>query len=77
LALLNNRFLIRQSQRTAQRLEQTEPDLRARINQLFLLAYSRPVTEEEWMSLEVYVGKHGLANTCRMIMNSNEFLFVE
>src|SRR5262249_34578043 len=76
LALLNNPFVIRQCEHFARRLEASAPDLGGRITTAFELAYSRRPTAEEVALLADYARRHGLANLCRLIVNSNEFLFV-
>jgi hypothetical protein len=43
----------------------------------FLLALAREPTEEERRALAAYAEKHGLENACRVILNSNEFVFVD
>ena len=40
------------------------------------LILCRPPTEAESRDLSEYAKKHGLANVCRLLLNSNEFLFV-
>ena len=40
------------------------------------LAYGRPAAADEVELLSAYAGRHGLANLCRLIFNSNEFLYV-
>jgi hypothetical protein len=40
------------------------------------LALGRPPTEEELKDFTAYAQRHGLANLCRLIFNSNEFMFV-
>jgi hypothetical protein len=69
LALLNNRFLVRQSEHMAANLKT--------VDALFLSAYGRPPTVEEKESVSAYANEHGLANACRVIINSSEFLFVK
>jgi hypothetical protein len=39
-------------------------------------AWGRPLTDTEQQEWAQYAQKHGLANACRLIFNSNEFLFV-
>ncbi|MFN8942136.1 MAG: hypothetical protein ACK5ZJ_20620, partial [Acidobacteriota bacterium] len=41
------------------------------------LAYGREMRGEERAPLEEYARKHGMANLCRLILNSNEFLFLD
>ncbi|MBC7852569.1 MAG: hypothetical protein IAF94_03950, partial [Pirellulaceae bacterium] len=43
---------------------------------LFELVLLRPPRESEATALRAYLEKHGLANTCRLLLNSNEFMFV-
>ncbi|MFT7515945.1 MAG: hypothetical protein ACI9QL_005181, partial [Candidatus Omnitrophota bacterium] len=42
----------------------------------FLLAYCREPRRSETQSLMSYAKQHGLANACRVIINSSEHLFV-
>jgi len=76
LAMLNNRFLVRQSEHIATNLKTSHPDLSAQINELFLRAYGRPASPAETEQIANYTTEHGLANACRIILNSSEFLFV-
>ncbi len=43
---------------------------------LYLLTLGRPPTKDEVAALAAYAAKHGLANTCRVLLNSNGFIFV-
>jgi hypothetical protein len=76
LAMLNNRFLVRQSEHIATNLKTSHRDLSAQINELFLRAYGRPASPAETEQIANYTTEHGLANACRIILNSSEFLFV-
>ncbi|HZV07178.1 MAG TPA: PSD1 and planctomycete cytochrome C domain-containing protein [Gemmataceae bacterium] len=76
LAMLNDRFMVRQSEHFAARVNQAGPDLGKQIERAYLLALSRLPTAEETTRLAVYANKHGMANVCRLIFNSNEFMFV-
>jgi hypothetical protein len=40
------------------------------------LALNREPTEREATLLETYATRHGLANACRVLLNSNEFAFI-
>jgi hypothetical protein len=77
LAMLNNRFLIRQGEHLAADLRASHPALHAQIEDLFLRAYSRRPEREESAQVAAYARAHGLANACRVILNSSEFLYVE
>ena len=76
LSMLNNAFLVRHSEHLAARLEQMSADPRDQINHLYELTLCRPATEKEQAALAAYAAKHGLANACRLVLNSNEFMFV-
>lgn len=78
LALLNNSFVLRMADATAKRLEVEEPaSSAAQIDRLFQLAYGRHVLDAETPSLVEFAEKHGLSALCRVVFNSNEFVYVE
>ena len=77
LAMLNNRFLVRQSEHIAADLEKRGGGVEGQIGELFLRAYGRVGTEEERAEVVGYAREHGLANACRVVINSSEFVFVE
>jgi hypothetical protein len=76
LAMLNDRFMVRQSEHFAARVSQAEPNLGKQIERAYRLALGRQPTAEETARLAAYGKKHGMANVCRLIFNSNEFMFV-
>jgi hypothetical protein len=76
MAMMNDRFIIRQSEHFAERLEKENKGLKKQIEAAYQLALLRSPTSNELKMLESYASKHGLANTCRIILNSNEFMFV-
>lgn len=73
LALLNNAFVVRMAEHFARQVE-SEPDP---VAAAIAHALSRPASEEERRLLNQYARKHGLAATCRLIFNLNEFAFVD
>jgi mono/diheme cytochrome c family protein len=75
LAMLNDRFMVRQSEHFAARIAKAG-GLGKQIESAYLLALGRPPTAQETSRLADYAKKHGMANVCRLILNSNEFLFV-
>src|SRR5262249_52884917 len=75
LAMWNNALMIRQSEHLAPRGARAG-DLRKQIDQSWQLAIGRPLTRKELNDLSEYAKKHGMANTCRLILNSNEFMFL-
>jgi len=76
LAMLNNRFIVRQSEHTAARLVQLADDPAEQMRLLFQLSLGREPEADESRRWQEYAGKHGLQNACRMMFNTNEFLFV-
>ena len=76
LAMLNNHFMVRESEHFAARVSQGGTGLDAQIAMAYRLALGRAPSREETRDLSVYGLKYGLANVCRLILNSNEFIFV-
>src|SRR5437899_12047393 len=76
LTMLNNRFVVRQSEHIAARLEKSSSDLDGRVRTACELILGRPASPREVELVSEYVTKHGLANAVRMLLNSNEFMFV-
>ena len=76
LAMLNNRFMVRQSEHFAERMARMEKNLPEQIAAAWQLAQGRAPSPTESAALTTYAQRHGLANTCRWILNSNEFIFV-
>ncbi len=87
LALWNDAFIARHCEFIAARIEkevlsrptstdEPVPAINAHIDRAIRLILCRPPTEAESRDLSEYASKHGLANACRLLLNSNEFLFV-
>ncbi len=73
LTLLNNPFMGTMSKHFAKRIEkQTDP-----ITTAFQLAMNRTPSANEKSTLQKYATQHGWANTCRLILNLNEFTYVD
>ena len=77
LALLNNEFVLVHSKAFAARLEKESPDRDRRVVRACDRVWGRPPTDAERNELTAYAAKHGLANLCRVLFNSSEFLFVD
>jgi mono/diheme cytochrome c family protein len=76
LALYNNAFMLTMAGRLAGRVESAGgPD--EQIAAAFRLATGRPPRPEEREALAGYTRRHSLANACRIILNLNEFVFVD
>ena len=76
-AMLNDPFLVRQCEHIATRIISSNSELPDQINAAYQLLYGRPATESELATIQQYTTKHGLANTCRLLLNTNEFLFID
>jgi hypothetical protein len=77
LALLNNSFTLRMAGRLAARVEREAGGLDQQLARLYDLAFNRTPQGEELAAAKAFVGRHGLAAFCRVIFNSNEFLYVD
>ena len=76
LALLNNQIMVTMSKHFATRAAD-DATLPEKVIHLFRLALQRNPTAEELSQLTTYATNHGLANTCRVLLNTNEFAFVD
>jgi Protein of unknown function (DUF1553)/Protein of unknown function (DUF1549)/Planctomycete cytochrome C len=77
LALLNNGFMLSQSQHFTARVQGESSDLDGQVRRAHLLAFGRPASPEDHARLVAYAGTHGLPNLCRVLLNLNEFVFVD
>ncbi|MCI0681020.1 MAG: DUF1553 domain-containing protein [Gemmataceae bacterium] len=75
LALLNDPFMVRMSEHFAKRLAGAG-DVKQQVRQAYRLALNREPAEREATLLEKYATRHGMANACRVLLNSNEFAFI-
>jgi hypothetical protein len=69
MAVMNDRFVVRQSEHLAARVGGVEGAYRA-------ILQRRP-SDAELRAVGDYAAKHGLANACRVLLNSNEFMFLD
>ncbi len=76
LAMLNDRFIVRQSEHFAERVAQGGQDCDSRIALAYRLALGRSPTSDETQAFRAFITKHGMASACRLIFNCNEFLFI-
>ncbi len=77
LALLNNGFMLTQSRHFAERLQREAPDLNAQITHAHQLAFGRTPSDAEREKLAAFAKQNGLSNLCRVLLNLNEFTFVD
>lgn len=77
LALLNDPLVISQSRRFAQALREHSSEVDEQIRLAYLKALGRSPRPDETALLGGYAREYGLENLCRLIFNSNEFMFIE
>jgi hypothetical protein len=77
LALLNDPFMLRQAEFFAERLKRQAGTPEAQVDTAYRSALSRPPTVKERTAIASYVRKHGLESACRLLFNTNEFVFVD
>jgi hypothetical protein len=77
LALFNNEFVLVHAKSLAASLEKQAGDPAGRITLTCQKLWGRPPTAGESEEFGRYAAKHGLANLCRVLFNSNEFLFID
>jgi hypothetical protein len=73
LAMLNNPFVVRMSEHFADRLRK-KGTLHGQIVEALNLTFNRT---DDTGAYEKYAQEHGLENLCRILFNTNEFLFVD
>ncbi len=77
LALLNNKFMVRMSEHFASRAQTLGKSPEEQVAAAFGLALGRAPSAEERSVLTKLAAQHGLPSVCRVILNSNEFMFVD
>ena len=78
LSMLNNAFVLRMSDRFAERLrKEAGNEIGTQVMRAYELAYSRRPTDEDIARARPVIERHGLAVFCRAVFNSNEFVYVD
>ncbi len=77
LALLNDPFMVRQAEYFAARVRKVSDDPGRQIAAACRLALGREPRPEEREALTAYAARHGLAAACRVLFNTNEFVFID
>jgi hypothetical protein len=77
LAMMNTSFVLRMSEKFADRLRtEAGEDAAAQAAHGFLLAFGREATRRELELTTAFIDRNGLPAFCRVLFNSNEFLYV-
>ena len=77
LAMQNDKLVIRQSEHIAAKLEAQNKDRSKQITQLYRLILGREPGTKEQIAVSHYAEQFGMANACRFLLNTNEFMFVD
>ncbi len=77
LSLMNNSLMFEMSDDFAARVkQQAGDDVRKQIERVYVMAFGREAEDSEVQLGSNFVTEHGLASFCRVILNSNEFLYL-
>jgi len=77
LAMLNNELTVAMAPHFAARVEKSADGFEAHVTTAMRLALGRSASPAELERLVAYAREHGMANTCRLIFNLNEFVFID
>lgn len=77
LALSNNEFILNQAKLLAARIEHESDDLGVKLRRAFELCFQREPSVDELAGSKALVAEQGLFALCRMLMNANEFVYVD
>jgi hypothetical protein len=77
LNLFNSKFVGDQAARFAERLRAEEQEVvGSQIHRAYVLCFGRPPRAEELSEGRKFISEHGLEQFCRVLLNTNEFLFM-
>jgi hypothetical protein len=77
LAMMNNGLTVTMAKHFAKRVTKEAAGLDQQMKHAFILALSREPKPDELAPLVDYAKRDGLENACRVILNLNEFSFVD
>ncbi|MEW4565889.1 DUF1553 domain-containing protein [Bremerella sp. JC770] len=78
LTLLNNDFMLQQSEHLAERIQQASPGAPTDQSvKAFQAVLGRLPTEQERMASTKLIEEHGLTSLCRVLLNTNEFIYID
>jgi len=78
LALMNNNLVFQMADRFSSRVKNKASDNTAdQIALVYQIAYGRTANEKETELGTSFIKEHGLTSYCRVVLNSNEFLYVQ
>jgi hypothetical protein len=77
LAQMNNPFVLKQAEHLAERIQSMSGALDEQVQLLYRVVLQRKPQAAEQAALLAYLERNGLRNLCRLILNTNEFIFVD
>src|SRR6185369_13802870 len=77
LSLWNNALFVRQAEQLAARAQGIADELPGQITAAHRWALGRSPRDKEARLLAEHATRYGLASACRLILNCNEFVFVD
>ena len=77
LSLLNNKFMVQMAHEFAQNLTTHYDGIQAQVTAAVELSLGRSILPDERAALTAYTQQHSLENTCRLLFNLSEFMFVD
>jgi mono/diheme cytochrome c family protein len=77
LAMQNDKLVIRQSEHIAAKIESKYQNLGEQVTELYRLVLGREPSANERAAVSEYSKQFGMANACRFLLNTNEFMFVD
>ncbi len=77
LTLMNNRFMVTMAGHFAKRIQREHTEAAQQSRRAFQLALAREPSADEQRAMLQYARQFGLKNMCRMLLNLNEFVFVD
>lgn len=77
LTLSNNEFMLQQARHLATRIENETDSREAAIRRTFALCFQRSPTGDEFAASTRLVSEQSLFALCRMLINANEFVYVD
>ena len=77
LSMLNNKFMVQMAHEFAEDLTAHYDGIQAQLNAAVQRSLGRSMRPDEREALTAYTHQHGLVNTCRLLFNLSEFMFVD
>lgn len=77
LTMFNNDFVLHGAKWIAERIEREQSELGPQVVRAVQLAWLRSPSNKERVQFVKYANQHGLAAFCRVLLNSNPFLYLD